>query len=308
MSREVRRVPLDFDFPQGQTWTGYLMPDELRLPGCPDCEATGYSPDARRLMNRWYGKAPFRPEDRGSEPLTVTTPGVRAFAERNVVHAPWFYGSGEAAIVREARRLSSMWNEQWCHHLNQADVDALVAAGRLMDFTHTWDREERRWVPKDPPYTPTAAEVNAWALNGMGHDSINQSIVVTAELERLGLPRLCSTCNGSGEVATPEQKAAEEAWEPTPPPEGPGWQLWQTVSEGGPCSPVFPTREGLVDWLCTEYRQVGSERPMTRRQAEAFVEVGFSAGSGALLSTAEGTVVLSGEAAIFGRDGEPAEP
>jgi hypothetical protein len=47
---------------------------------------------------------------------------------------------------------------------------------------------------------------------------------------------------------------------------------------------------------------------MTRRQAEAFVDEGYSAGSGAILSTAEGTVMLSGEAAIFGRDGEPAEP
>ena len=28
MSREVRRVPLDFDFPLGKTWTGYLLPDD----------------------------------------------------------------------------------------------------------------------------------------------------------------------------------------------------------------------------------------------------------------------------------------
>lgn len=293
MSREVRRVPLDFDFPLGQTWTGYLMPDELRLPGCPDCEATGFSPEARRLSDRWYGKAPFRPEDRGSTPLTPETPGVRAFAERNVAHASWFYGSGEEAIVREAVRLSSMWNQQWCHHLNQDDVDALVAAGRLMDFTHVWSRETG-WQPRDPAYTPTAAEVNAWSLSGMGHDSINQHVVVRAELDRLGQTDRCSTCNGSGEQATDEQRAAHEAWEPTPPPEGPGWQLWQTVSEGGPVSPVFGDREGLVRWLTTDYRQVGSEQPLTRRQAEAFVDAGESVGSFATI----GGVMVSGEAAV----------
>lgn len=293
MSREVRRVPLDFDFPLGETWTGYLMPAELSLPSCPDCEGAGWSPEARRLSARWYGRAPFHPSERGSESLTPETPGVRAFAERNVARSAWFYGTDEAAIVREAERLSGMWNQQWCHHLHQDDVDALVAAGRLMDFTHTWDRGAG-WQPKDPPYTPTAAEVNEWSLSGMAHDSINQHVVVRAELERLGQPVVCSTCSGSGDVATDEQRAAYEAWTSTEPPEGEGWQLWQTVSEGGPVSPVFPAREGLVNWLTTEYRQVGSERPLTLAQAEAFVAAGHSIGSGVLT----GAGWLSGEAAV----------
>lgn len=31
-------------------------------------------------------------------------------------------------------------------------------------------------------------------------------------------------------------------------PEGEGWQLWQTVSDG-PTSPVFATAEELIDWM-----------------------------------------------------------
>ncbi len=29
MGREIKRVPLDFDAPLGEVWTGYLMPDDL---------------------------------------------------------------------------------------------------------------------------------------------------------------------------------------------------------------------------------------------------------------------------------------
>ena len=33
------------------------------------------------------------------------------------------------------------------------------------------------------------------------------------------------------------------------PPKGPGWQLWQTVSDG-PISPVFASAEALIAWMC----------------------------------------------------------
>lgn len=41
MGREVKRVPLDFDWPMKQTWGGYLMPDELSEARCPDCRNGG---------------------------------------------------------------------------------------------------------------------------------------------------------------------------------------------------------------------------------------------------------------------------
>jgi hypothetical protein len=44
-------------------------------------------------------------------------------------------------------------------------------------------------------------------------------------------------------------KAKYDAWEEEPPPEGEGWQLWETVSEGSPISPVFPTKETFIDYL-----------------------------------------------------------
>lgn len=35
----------------------------------------------------------------------------------------------------------------------------------------------------------------------------------------------------------------------TPPPSGDGYQMWETVTEGSPCSPVFANAEELATWL-----------------------------------------------------------
>lgn len=246
--RDVKRVPLDFDWPPKKVWEGFLTPAKLHEVDCPDCKG-GYSARAQVLHDQWYGYAPFDPRSAGSLTLSHDTPAVRAFAERNVSRAPGFYGTGEAEIVREARRLATLFNGQWCHHLSQDDVDALVAAGRLTDLTHTW-RQGEGWQPKDPPVAPTAAEVNEWSIRGgFGHDSINAWVVLKARCEREGVSESCATCDGHGSLeAYPGQRAEAETWEPVQPPKGDGWQLWETVSEGSPVSPVFPTAEALADW------------------------------------------------------------
>src|SRR5690606_15034684 len=100
--RTVKRVPLDFDWPIGKVWDGYLMPESLRLPGCPACDGRGWSPHARHLHDRWYGYVPFDPAETGCEPLTRYNTDVRALAYRNVANAPGYYGTGEAAVDREA--------------------------------------------------------------------------------------------------------------------------------------------------------------------------------------------------------------
>ncbi|MEZ0089995.1 hypothetical protein [Streptacidiphilus sp. EB129] len=250
MGREIKRVPLDFDQPLNEIWPGYLSPDKFDSLPCPDCK-NGYSTHAQHLYDLWYGDAPFHPTDTGSTLLQADTPAVRAFAERNIARAPEFYGTSEIAIVREAQRLANLWNGGWSHHLAQDDVDALVAAGRLRDLTHTWDKDrEPRFQPKEPAVTPTAAEVNEWSLHSMGHDGINASVVIRARCEREGVEDTCPTCQGhAGIEAYPGQRAEAEAWEPTEPPEGEGWQLWETVSEGSPISPVFATADELAGWM-----------------------------------------------------------
>ncbi len=260
MGRIAKRVPIGFDWPLRETWDGYLMPKRLHERECEKCGGNGYSPQADRLREKWYSNGRFDPSETGSVPLTPETPGVRQFAERNVEHSPEYYGSGEATIRREARRLADLWNGAWSHHLTQEDVDALIEAGRLKDLTHDWVKGEG-WVPRNPMPTVTPAEVNHWSLMGMGHDSINCMIVVKARCKREGLPYLCSHCEGHGSVERwPGQRAEAEAWEAVEPPTGDGWQMWEDTSEGSPISPVFDTPAALAEWLAIHETTFGSAR------------------------------------------------
>jgi hypothetical protein len=234
-------------------WKGYTEPwDEFHFPECQVCHGTGYSFYAQVLQDRWYGKAPFHPAETGSTLLTAATPEVRAFAERNVSNSPDYYGTGEVAIVREAERLCDLWNKAWSHHLDQDDVDVLVEADRLRDFTHRFNPDGEgldRWIPTG--HHPTAEEVNRWSIKSFGHDSINCWVVVEAACERAGRPYTCGHCEGHGNTATDEQRQAADEVETYEPPLGAGWQLWETTSEGSPTSPVFSTAEALAEWCET---------------------------------------------------------
>jgi hypothetical protein len=276
MSRTLKRVPLDFEWPLTKIWGGFLNPYYALSTECPDCEhghdRAGGRPDANAALFRaqWYGNAPFDPVAYGAGPLSIDHPAIRALAERNVGAAPDYYMTSqerskrtefrrgvmegfphdeplvpfprfdrEAAIQRESRRLHGMWIGQWCHHLIQADVDALIAADRLWDFTSTWSKDHG-WQKRADGYHPTAAEVNMWSLGGMGHDSFNASICTKARCAREGVPHSCSRCKGSGRI-WPTPEIEQKSWKKTEPPAGDGYQLWEDCSEGSPISPVFPS-------------------------------------------------------------------
>jgi hypothetical protein len=279
MGREIRRVPADFDWPLSKVWEGFLSPDKFDETPCPDCK-NGYSAQAQNLYDLWYGYLPFDPASTGSTPWRHDSPAVRAFAERNIANAPDYYGTGENATVREGQRLANLWNGMWSHHLTQDDVDALVAAGRLRNFTHTWTRETR-WQKIEPPVVPTAAQVNEWSPSDLGHDAINAGVVIRARCEREGIDDTCPTCKGHGSIEKYEgQRAEAEAWEPTDPPQGDGWQLWETVSEGSPISPVFAAPEELAHWMASPAYTWGAvksdaDRP-TYESALRFVGEGWA--------------------------------
>jgi hypothetical protein len=273
VSREIRRVPLDFDWPHREVWTGYLMPDHLRPGRCPDCDGAGWSTHAKHLQDLWYGYIPFDPASNGSTPFTADTPAVRAFAERNVTNAPGFYGTAEHATRREAQRLADLWNGQWGHHLNADDVAALLAADRLLDLTHTCTRENG-WQRIDPPVVPTPQQVNEWSLRGFGHDSTNCWAAIKARCGREGVDYLCARCGGDPNVwRDGAHKAAYESWTRTDPPTGEGWQLWETVSEGSPISPVFPTADLLAQWIADPER---GRDWMPLPAAQQFVRAGWA--------------------------------
>lgn len=278
MGREIKRVPLDFDWPLKKTWAGFLSPERLHEKECPDCGGRGYSPHARDLHELWYGNLPFHPAMTGSRPVTAETPAVRAFAERNVAHAPDYYGTGESAIVREGTRLAKLWNGMWQHHLSQEDVDALVANDQLRELTSHFVKGEG-WVKNEPAVKPTAQQVNEWSLGGnilTGLSSTDCYVAIKARCERDGYRDECATCNGHGSLeAYPGQRQEAEDWEPEQPPAGEGWQMWETVSEGSPVSPVFATPEELADWMTGPDADQFS-RASSREGALKFIKAGWA--------------------------------
>lgn len=212
MGREIRRVPLDFNWPISQIWKGYYNPySGLK---CSVCNGSGESSEYKELSDTWYGF---------NDPVA-----------------------------------------KWCYSITQDEVQALVDGNRLWDFTRVPRTDAQHevvkqkiadggnsWLPEDSGYIPTAAEVNEWAQYGMGHDSINQHICVKARAKRLGVTEdTCSCCDGEG-MLWPEDKYAElwENFEYIEPPTGGGYQMWETVTEGSPISPVFDTPEELAHWL-----------------------------------------------------------
>lgn len=259
MGRKIKRVAIDFSWPLKTPWKGFINQYHTAKQ-CEACNGSGYSSDAKRFSDEWYGHADFDPRSTGSEPFGWSHPLVLRFATDNITYdfnsrtrrepTP----SDKRAIKREAMRLAEMWDRQWIHHLSQADVDALVADGRLSDFTSTFTPGEG-WKPKEPPYRPTAKEVNEWSITrGIGHDAINQWVCVKARCKREGVSPYCSCCEGHGELwPSKADKKRYEDWQPQEPPDGDGWQLWETVSEGSPITPVFATPELLAEF-CAKHQ------------------------------------------------------
>jgi hypothetical protein len=206
----------------------------------------------------------------GSTPFSETDAIVRARAEANIGHSPEYYGT--RAIVREAVRLAELFNARWIHHLDADDVAALIEGDRL------WDLTQRN--PHAPEgYVPTPSEVNQWSICGFGHDAINCCLVIKAKCGRLGLPYLCSACNGDGSIwDSPENKRIAEEWQQEEPPSGEGWQVWETVSEGSPITPVFPSAEALILHLAEKgdaWDQKRGDPGWGIERASAFVKAGW---------------------------------
>lgn len=116
MGRELKRVPLDFQWPMKAVWKGYINP--YRSVKCKACDGEGYSEKARQYVSDWY-----RLDERDSVPNTYNP---------KMIYNP----------------------DAHCYNLTQIEVDALLKEGRL-DMIWFGDKEVtpesvKEWELKDP--------------------------------------------------------------------------------------------------------------------------------------------------------------
>ncbi len=234
MGREVRRVSLDFKWPIGKTWEGFLNPHGGPCPAAARGECFNGCTSGRH------------PEGAGSSPVTRTKIQP-CLAER--------LGAG---LQTQRARFDSV--SVIAQLLAVAGGDAARGPGGRGIWPHPYIQD----LPMSPrvnhigpaigPSADLAKLTEGLAGRGpsfMGHDACDRWSIEKKIIEAGGLdPKtwgICMICKGHAD--DPEQRAASEAWEETPPPTGDAWQMWETTSEGSPISPPMSTPELLARWL-----------------------------------------------------------
>lgn len=250
MSREVKRVALNFDWPLNERWEGYLWPDSLQGDPCPDC--FGGQTHAGWWLQHLCNRIDMLAQDVGDQ--KQGRPMHPWLKEDAYPHGQWEGLQGGPRNFKVVRP--------------SADIVTLVA--RLEG-----ESEERIMNP----------------MRGFSN-GIYKAVTKAAGLENFGH---CETCDGKGSLEKyPGQRADGDAWERTEPPDGEGWQLWESVSEGSPISPVFESAEALAAWMASPaYTRNITGAPLTYKGALAFVHEGWVPSmmeKGGVLYTNEATV------------------
>lgn len=187
MGRELKRVPLDFQWPLDEPWIGFLNPHYAKSHKCTACGGSGETTASQRL------------DDLLSLLMLSGSDALRGECHPYFRDAPLYSTQGKMC---------------------GADMAELTAglAGRIPSF--------------------------------IGHDACDRWSAKKKIIAAAGLPEewgTCKECNGSGTIwDSPEDKQSAEEWTPNEPPTGDGFQIWETVSEGSPISPVFATPEDLA--------------------------------------------------------------
>lgn len=229
--RTIMRVPLDFDHPQGEVWPGYLSPDPRPCPAGDDCY-NGYTVDGVWLKSVVTCLALLSASDHDS-----TRPN-------GVFPHPWLEGLPLAP--QTTKPVGRRWDGT-PYRQGAAPGEGYVSC-----------------VPKVAPATKAFNDLVIGLLASvdesraeyrrkdmfLGHDAVDSWQIAKAIVTAAGLDPndwgICPTCEGH--CCHPDDIDMNDDWTSTEPPEGPGWQLWETTSEGSPVSPVFESPEALAEW------------------------------------------------------------
>lgn len=229
MGRELKRVPLDFSWPLNKVWSGFVNPHYKK---CPQDGVTCLG--GSTVADQW---------------LDSIVRFLELLAEQGEANTP-----ENVAFMRAQGRT---YPHPYLARFEQAPT---YRSGSYYSIVPP-DQELARVLKLFAGLKPDAK----LGLCGdhLG-SSLAKAIKKTAKLpEKWGY---CPVCDGSGQ--DPASKEAYDAWEETPVPTGPGYQVWETVSEGSPVSPVFATADGLEHYLVNTSGH-------SRESARAFIESGW---------------------------------
>jgi hypothetical protein len=190
MGREVKRVPVDFDHPINEIWTGYLMPDELRLPSCADCDGRGTTVAAEwvgsiadlllmldedlnaqqrgRPIHPWLAEVPHRPDGRPSADIAEFGTGLAGREASFMGHDAIDRWRATAALIKAAG-LPETWGQcATCSGHGEVGTDEQRAAHEAWSSTEPptgdgWQLWETvsEGSPISPPM-PTAEALAEW--------------------------------------------------------------------------------------------------------------------------------------------------
>lgn len=226
MGRELRRVPFDFDWPLNKRWDGFVNPHHKP---CPE-----------------NNKTCFNGETAAGQWLDAVLRIMSVIAEEGAY----------AEIPKEHRNPGRLFPHPYLVEFPQAPTPDTPPEIREQGSRAVWRWWETR-LPGDRIVHPTT-EFTKFFLALCETKSLGPIFggadTYTAKKRILALAGvdpetwgICPVCHG--DAMDPAVQEAYEAWEPTPPPVGEGWQLWETVSEGSPISPVFANANSLIDWM-----------------------------------------------------------
>lgn len=252
MGREVRRVPLDFDWPLKKTWKGFVNPHFKR------CEAKDCH-GGETTAAAWVSALAHFIAMLGEE--AARAPHADELRRRGQIYPhPYLTSWGPAPYEQTPAEL--------CEALEAAGEDSERRRRVYVEY-------RRRHPPKLLPLSEGLVDfvsglagrrIGPGPFNGNPEVEIFYALLKAAGIKKRSGWEQCDACGGTGIDASVRE--AYEAWEPEEPPSGPGWQLWETVSEGSPISPVFATREEFVHHI--------AQSGYTRAAADAFVTSGWA--------------------------------
>jgi hypothetical protein len=205
MGRELRRVPIDFDWPVGKIWAGFENPYYQYCSDCPDCGLSGYNPETRKLSESFYVWSKNITQDEVD--MLVEKGRLIDFVKTGrPVTADWVNAESQHRMVHACRSR---------HHLIE------FRAGEAYGYCSTCKGSVQIWYPK---------EAELWADDWEPHDppegDAYQIWETTSEGSALTPPfatphELARHCADTGVSSFASMTATYEQWMKFI--EGPGW-------------------------------------------------------------------------------------